>query len=109
MRKPRDFDAELKALEDKARDLKSSQGAATRRTGDRHRSRCAHRRRTGGRADRAGRNQGRREEGGVGQARGRVLSEPAAAICISSLTATLAALRRNRAARNRQQASTGAA
>ena len=39
MRKPRDFDAELKALENKARDLKSPQGAAAWRTGHRHRGR----------------------------------------------------------------------
>ena len=37
MRKPRDFDAELKALEDKARDAENPQGAAARRTGHRHR------------------------------------------------------------------------
>jgi len=40
MRKPRDFDAELKALGDKARDLKP-QGAAARRTRHRHGGRRA--------------------------------------------------------------------
>src|SRR4249919_1268771 len=38
MRKPRDFDGELKALQDKARP-QEPQGAAARRTGYRHRGR----------------------------------------------------------------------
>ena len=84
MRKPRDFDAELKSLEDKARDLKARKvqqlGELVISTG----ADALSRRRTGGRADRAGRNQGRRKEGGMGEARGRVLSEPVAAICISA-------------------------
>ena len=41
MRKPRDFDGELKALQDKARDLKSRKVLAARRTGHRHRGRHA--------------------------------------------------------------------
>ena len=81
MRKPRDFDAELKALGDKARDLKSRKvqqlGELVIATG----ADSTQRRRTGGRADRAGRDKRRRKEGGMGQARGRVLSKPGAANC----------------------------
>ena len=84
MRKPRDFDAELKSLEDKARDLRKPQGATAWRTGHLDRSRRPQRRRTGGRADRAGRNQGCRKEGGMGEARRRVLSGPVAANCIGA-------------------------
>ena len=84
MRKPRDFDAELKALGDKARDLKSRKvqqlGELVIATG----ADSAQRRRTGGRADRAGRDERCRKEGGMGQARGRVLSEPGAANCTGS-------------------------
>ena len=40
----------------------------------------------------------------MGQARGCVFSRPEAANCTADLSATLAALGRNRAARNRQQA-----
>jgi hypothetical protein len=75
MRKPRDFDAELKALTDKARDLKSRKvqqlgelviatGADTL-TAD----------------ERAGRDERHQKDGGMGQARGRVLSKQGAAKC----------------------------
>jgi len=79
MRKPRDFDAELKALGDKARDLKSRKvqqlGELVIATG----------------ADALNTNElagalivlaeTNRKEGGVGQARGHVFSKPAAAKC----------------------------
>ena len=82
MRKPRDFDKELKALEDKARDLKNRKvqqlGELVIATG----SRRSQRRGTRRRADRADRDQGRRNEGGMGEARRRLLSGPVAANCI---------------------------
>ena len=83
MRKPRDFDGELKALQDKARDLKSRKvqqldelviatGAdslsADELAGVLH----------------AGRDEGHRKEGGLGKTRGHVLSEPGAANCTGS-------------------------
>lgn len=83
MRKPRDYDAELKALVDKARELKTRKvqqlGELVIATG----ADAFSPRGTGGRADRAGRNNGCRKEGGMGQARGRVLSQQIAAICES--------------------------
>jgi hypothetical protein len=80
MRKPRDFDGELKALQDKARDLKSRKvqqlGELVIASGARRRS--------GGRADHAGRDEGHCKEGGMGKTWDRVLSEPGAANCTGS-------------------------
>ena len=81
MRKPRDFDAELKSLEDKARELKTRKvrqlgelviatGADTLTANE-----------LAGCADRAGGEKRGRKEGGMGQARGRVLSGTVAAKC----------------------------
>jgi hypothetical protein len=83
MRKPRDFDAELKALDDKARGLKTGKvrqlGELVIATGAD--TQC---RRTGRCADRAGRDKRGRKEGGMGQARGRVLSRTGAAKCTNN-------------------------
>ena len=84
MRKPRDFDAELKSLKDKARDLKARKVQQLGELVISNRRRRPQRRRTGWRADRAGRNQGCRKEGGMGEARGCVLSGPGAANCIGA-------------------------
>jgi hypothetical protein len=84
MRKPRDFDGELRALQDKARDLKSRKvlglGELVIATGADNLSA----RRTGRRADHAGRDERHCKEGGMGEAWGRVLSEPGAANCTGS-------------------------
>jgi hypothetical protein len=108
MRKPRDYDAELKALEDKARELKTRKvqqlgelviaTGADALTADELAGALSHWRkpRTPERG-RHGPSAGPRSfRGGRGDLHQR-------------LTATLAALKRNRAARNRHQAATGAA
>jgi len=84
MRKPRDFDAELKVLEDKARDLKARK---VQQLGELVISTGADALTADGLAGALivlaeTRDAGKR--GGVGQARGRVLSKPGAAICISA-------------------------
>jgi hypothetical protein len=81
MRKPRHFDAELKALEEKARELKARKvlglGELVIATG----ADSLSRRGIGRCADRAGGNHRSRKEGGMGQAGCHVFPEPGAAIC----------------------------
>jgi len=82
MRKPRDFDAELKALGDKARDLKSRKvqqlGELVIATGadSLNANELA-----GALIVLAETDEGRRKEGGMVQARGHVLSGTVAAKC----------------------------
>lgn len=103
MRKPRDYDAELKALEDRARELKALKvtglGELVIATGAMPsppmnwpvRSSCWPKPRTPGR-------------GGVGQCAARLSFAASRGDLHQRLTATVAALKRNRAARNRHQA-----
>jgi len=81
MRKPRDLDGELKALRDKARELKTRKveqlGELVIATGANSLSADE----LAGRADRAGRDEGHCNEGGMGETRCRVLSKPGAANC----------------------------
>ena len=83
MRKPRDFDVELKALGDKARNLKSRKvrrlGELVIATG----ADALNADELAG-ADCAGRDKRSRKEGGMGQARRRVLSKPVAAKCTNN-------------------------
>ena len=103
MRKPRDFDAELKALGDKARDLKSRK---VQRLGELVIA-------TGADALSADELAGalivlaETKEAGKREAwakRGAAFFQGRSRRTAPQLTATLAALRRNRAARNRHQA-----
>jgi Conjugal transfer protein TraD len=103
MRKPRDFDAELKALGDKARDLKSRKvqqlGELVMATG----ADALNANELAGALIVLAETRGRKE-GGMGQARRGVFSKPGRGELHRQLTATRTALRRNRTARNRHQA-----
>ena len=84
MRKPRDFDGELKALQDKARDLKSRKvqqlGELVIATGADSLSADE----LAGALIVLAETKDSRKEGGMGQARSRVLSKPGAANCTGS-------------------------